>query len=292
MKKRNGLFFKYLLHDLRCGLTAQWLKYLLAFVPFAMLCLRTFTLANSLAETFPEADVPAPGYGDYLFAILRNTSHLNYVGQVTLYDDFGLPIRELSFNLLWLVPPIFLAFIVSFYPFKDLAGYGQQLLIRSRRRSTWWISKCTWVFACVTLYHGVLLATPALFALATGTMDFMPSVFLQVYASYLDLRTFTPWDMVLYAVLLPWLVCLTHSLVQLTVSLYTQPIYGMMTVCALLVTSVFFPLPILPGNYMSIMRCGFYVLDPLVGVLCMAALCIVSVVAGGLYFKRKNIFSA
>lgn len=293
MKKTKHLFLKYLGHDLRCGLLAQWSKYLVAFVPFGLLCLSLASFWNKLVLHNPEVDVPPLTYGDYLFAMLQNTHHPGCIGKITIFDEYGFPYTPgPQFQLLWVVPFVFLAFIVSFYPFKDLAGYGQQLLIRSRRRSTWWISKCAWVTACVTLYHGVLLAVPAVFALATGTMELMPTPDIQRVITATDLSTFTLWDMVLSTMLLPWLVCLSHSLLQLVISLYTQPVLGMIAICVLLVTPTFIATPLLPGNYMMTVRYGAATLDPLFGVLWMAALSLACVIAGGVYFKRKNIFSA
>lgn len=289
MKKRQSLFLQYIRHDLRCGLMPQWVKYIVAFVPVGLLSLDVFSLWCSLCRLYD--GVPALTYGDYLFAMIRARGHRDCVGPFTLVIDNIVYVVQ-GFDTLWQVPFIFLAFIVSFYPFKDLAGYGQQLLIRSRRRRIWWLSKCLWVVVCVTLHQAIMLLVPALFALCTGTMDFMPTVALQEAFGYMDLTNFTLRDMVLSTIVFPWLVCVTHSLLQLVVSLCTRPVIGMILITSMLVASQAIATPLLPGNYAITSRYGCSLLDPVSGLLFLTFVSIACVVIGGIVFQRKNILSA
>lgn len=289
MKKRQPLFLQYIRHDLRCGLLPQWVKYLVALAPVGMLCLSVFSHWQFLCSQ--HEGVPAPTYGDYLFAMLKARGHMDCVGPFTLCINNMVIVIE-GVDMFWPVPFIFLAFIVSFYPFKDLTGYGQQLLIRSRRRRTWWASKCLWVVACVTLHQAVMLLVPALFALCTGTMDFMPTVSLQEAFAAMDLRNFTLTDMVLSTIVFPWLVCITHSLLQMLVSLCTQPMMGMILITSMLAASQLIATPLLPGNYVITSRYGCSLLAPVPGLVFLAVVSITCVVIGGIVFQRKNIFSA
>jgi len=269
---------KYIRHDLRNGVLGQKGKFLVSAFIFVFLCgtlLRTvITIQNHPHSGF----MPDPTLGDYLYQLLQGMS------------PFRPNSEDFEINVIWLLINLFLAYIVSFYPFKDLGGYGQLMLLRSQKRGHWWLGKCIWNIGCVTLYYGVMWAVAAVFALCTGTLSLVPTQAIQEVFSAGNVSALTPPRMLFHALLAPWLASVAISLLQMTVSLFTQPIIGIIAVCAVLVASIFTDSFLAPGNYLMLLRHGLPINWEL-GCLWLVLIAAASVVVGYFGFKTRDIFS-
>lgn len=275
--KKKGVLFQYIRHDIRSGIFGQRGKYIAALIIFLFLCASAYRLVCFVgirSETLPN-----PTMGDYLYKLLMG---------MKVYRPGD---KEFEVNVLWMLVNFFLAYIVSFYPFKDLHGYGQLMLIRSQKRDTWWFGKCIWNIGCVTLYYVIIWLVAAVFALCTGgNLSLIPNAEVQNLIGGGGVEGLTVGTMLLHAFLYPWLASLAVSLLQMTVSLLTQPIIGILTVCVVLAISVFTTSVLAPGNYLMLMR--YYVPNPWgLGCLWLIAITVLSAVVGYFSFKKRDIFS-
>lgn len=276
--KKNVL--QYIRHDLRSGVWGQKGKFLVAAFIFVFLCgtlLRTvITIQNHPHSGF----MPNPTLGDYLYQLLQGMS------------PFRPNSEDFEINVIWLFINLFLAYIVSFYPFKDLGGYGQLMLLRSKKRWYWWLGKCIWNVGCVTLYYAVLWLVATVFALCTGTLALTPTQAIQDVFSAGNVSELTSQRMLFHALLAPWLASVAISLLQMAISLLTQPIMGIIAVCGVLVISIFTDSFLALGNYTMLMRHHLH--QPIywwLGCLWLVLIAAVSIVAGYFGFKKRDIFS-
>ena len=184
-------------------------------------------------------------------------------------------------------------FLVLWYPYRDLMGPGQRLLVLGGSRWAWWGAKVVWVIACVTVFWLVLAAGALGLCLATGgevstVIDQAPGVAANLEPSMLSP---VPGNgAVFIAGTLVALIAL--ALLQLTVSLVASPVAGFGVSVSLLVCAVFFNAPWFVPVYLMGARCDPVIIDglnPLVGIGVSLAVGVVSILVGGLRFSTMNI---
>ena len=277
----------YLRHDLKRGLGGRWIYFLVATALFALvcgqLCQRHHQLlaAGDLAAAY--AVEPALSLGDYWCYLFRGT------------DIFVPGDTDFRVNMLWVVIQVYLAFMVAQYPFEDLAGYGQQLLLRAQKRTSWWLSKCVWITASVAVFYIVAMATILVFGVVSGAaISLEPHVGVQVYFSNMDVRH-AGIGLWLTAVLLPFTASLSLSLVQMALSLLTRPLIGLVAVAAALAGAIFYNAEWLTGNYLMLLRVSLVDgpgLRSATGFLLSGVLIVAAVAAGIMIICKKDILSS
>ena len=270
------LFGHHVLNDLCHGVLGQWKKYGIAFAVMILICLQYFPILDFIHST----GGTAVSFGDYLFFVFKGMAIIDP-------NDMALDI-----NVFWLIYNFMIAFIVSYYPFKDLNGYGQQILIRSQKRSFWWFSKCIWTISCVLLYYSLTYLVISAFVLFSGgSFTIFPQYSIQT-TNVLGIQNVG--DILLIGVALPILTSVCLSLLQLLLSLILKPILSIMAILALMTFSIFICADWSIGNYTMVARSSYMVengVNPVNGLMIMGVLSVLSVVVGGIVFQKKDIFS-
>lgn len=115
MKLNENRLWLHIKHDIRVGIGGQWIKYFASAVIFAILS-GTFlaSISHLTAYATDGTSILSPSFGDFLISQFRGMR------------EFDPNDKDFQINVLFLLTNLFLAFIVSFYPFKDLSGYGQK----------------------------------------------------------------------------------------------------------------------------------------------------------------------
>lgn len=184
-------------------------------------------------------------YGDYWFYL--------YGGMCEYIPS---PDNPFQFPAVWILVFLVLPFVLLNYPFRDMYGVGQQILVRSGQRSLWWLSKCCWNFCGTVLYHLIIQAAGLVLSLVFKVeisnqihMDFINLVFNIRYQEVWD-----PSSLPAAALLLPVLVSAAINMLQMTVSLFIRPMFGFFAVAVLLLASAYLLSPLLIGNYAMAFR--------------------------------------
>lgn len=187
----------------------------------------------------------AAGYGDYWFYLY---------GGMCEYIPF--PENPFQFPVVWILVLLILPFILLNYPFQDLYGVGQQVLVRSGRRSLWWLSKCCWNFCGTVLYHLTIQAIGLVLSLASGMeisnrihMDFINLVF-----NIRNQEVWNPSSLPISVLMLPVLISAAINMLQMTVSLFIRPIFSFFAAAVLLLSSAYLLSPFVIGNYAMAFR--------------------------------------
>lgn len=285
MLVQNRLWL-HIKHDLRVGVAGQWIKYLVTAIIFSVLnCsllvsiehIKRFSINDGIKFT------SSPNLGDFLY--------YNYRGM----REFLPNDKDFQINAFFLLINLFLAYIVSFYPFKDLLGYGQKMLLSSQKRSYWWISKCIWNITSVLCFYGTTYIIMSFFSLFTGGLSLLPHLEILQACCSVSLQSVDIFSVLMAGVLLPILISICISLFQMTVSLIFKPIIGIIVVASILVISIFYLSGWIPGNYLMIQRNSLFIsgsgVDLWKGILLSFLISIASILIGLYYFMRCDILS-
>lgn len=208
----------------------------------------------------------------------------------SLTDSFQFPIR-------WLFPYILVLFFTLDYARNDLTHGGIQVLIRTHDRTLWWVSKCLWnimtVLSCfvvemlVWFLSTILIVKSEDFSLNNGLFE---GVF---YAALPEQRAFE-WEYIGIFCILPAIVCVSISLVQMTLTLYIKPVFAYIIAIIYYIAGIYYVTPLLLSNYALSVRSsmiGLYNFQPKTGVFLCVALGIFAVGVGVLRIYRMDLLS-
>ena len=271
-------WFKLLGHDLRCGLL-RW-RYLVSILLFAIPCFLFSRILHQIGIQGSWID-----YMLYLFLgkepIVRNVTG----------ERIDLPI-------LWLLVTSGCLFINLDYLLKDLTNAGQQIIIRSKSRASWYLSKCIWnLGSCVTYFIAAGI-TCAIFTWATGAklsaQNTTELSFMLFGFGISEQLTLAPTYAVLASWVLPFLTMFALSMLQMTLCLFTKPITSFVVCISQLVLSVYLDSAFVLGNGAMTIRSGFAVengVSPTVTAIIAIAVIIASIITVCMRFQRTDILS-
>ncbi|MDO4437032.1 MAG: hypothetical protein Q4B77_03685 [Coriobacteriaceae bacterium] len=236
-------------------------------------------------------------------------THMDAVGAVdvaelTFADNFALVFAgSLPFEYrpgILFVPPLgwtFLSMLVLYaslsYPYRDLMGFGQQVLVRENSRVTWLLSKCVWVLLTCMLGCMAIALTVALWTLAHGQQF---NVLLHSDSLYLAAMLTGPFEADVLdgtGFLLGIIVTLCSlSLLQLFLGIILRPSISFLSMVLLLISSAYAQTWYLPGNYLMFVRWGGFVeggVDTWVAMMLSLGIALVSFAAGLAYFCKMDL---
>lgn len=135
------MFMLQIKYDIREGIIQQWKKYavlcviyIACIVQFIMLC-----GANRHIDTYT--------CGDMVMWMFDGVKKF----------DTGAK-NNVDISSVYILPNVFIAYIIGNYVIKDLYGYGKDILIRTGNRIKWWLSKCIWCVLASCMCYAVLYA--------------------------------------------------------------------------------------------------------------------------------------
>jgi hypothetical protein len=272
-------FIKLLCFDIKNSLLQEYKKLLLVPVIFTAFCLNLY-----LRHVKPGM-AGAATLGDFLLYIFGGMKE--YAPSRT---------EPFEFPALWISMFLFLLFITLRYPYDDLMGYGQNVLVRTRSRLRWWLSKCVWNVFSVLLFFVLGWAAVFLFCRITGMpLSLEISKYMYETVFRLDAETALYPQLITAALLwMPLLTMLSLSLTQMTLSLFVKPIYSFAVLASVLLSSAYYLKPFMLANYAMAIRNdavtagGVRILTgaallPILGATC--------VLLGCLIFRRYDIIN-
>lgn len=276
------MFFKVLRYDLLNGTLKSAKKYLIALLVFLVAAfdftLRAPGLRNNLS-------VEMSTLGDYLMYIFYGMNEY----------EIGSP-EPFRFPALWMLIVLFALYIVLYYPYNDIYGYGKQVLVNAGSRSIWWLSKCAWVFTTVLTYFLILFATVFVYARLAGA-EMTLNISKYMYMSFLpaaELKETLVTSLNMEIFLMPFLLVLALGLLQLFMSLLIRPILSYSLSIVILVTSAYYVHPFFPGNYAMVARSDKLIeagVNNTVGIYFFLGIILVSMILGWICFYKFDILS-
>ena len=275
------MFYKLIRYDIKNGFHSTYKRYLGAAVVFVIMfacSLLVITEHNIMAKS--SEPIPVNFGNTLLYAF----------GGMAQYTPSGQAIFDIP--AFWLLAYLLLAYITLYYPYDDLDEFGQNLLVRSRGRVLWWLSKCIWNLFSVVCYFLLAWAIFALGCLLVGgplSMELSPEMAV-VCKTTLDYPL--PPTLIPQMLLLPLLIMAGLNLFQMVVSLFLKPFYSFNVTVTILLLSTYYLSPFCIGNYAMPLRSHMILSNGVglnTGMLVAVILIVVSIIAGGLIFRKRDI---
>lgn len=236
---------------------------------------------------------------------VRNNEVQPSVCDYTLYMTRGVcrvtkeNIEKLDIPYVWMSLCIMCGLMVLDYLYSDMRGIGRNVLVYSKKKSLWWISKCiTSVIAITIVYVIVWIMSFVFMCVSKGSIEGVHTdMFITMYSIHTsilpsDMLEYSQAAVCLYIVLYPWFISVCIGLFQTALSLYTGPVISFVIILIFDTLSVFSNNILLCGNWTMAERCSILAEDGLniYVMLAMAAvLAIVSVIVGWHGFEKKDI---
>ena len=275
---------KQVTNDIKQGLISEYFKYLLAFGVMIFLSL-SFVMSVKNGVAVNRIDTSSMTITDIF---------MNFFKGMKPYDpnsnsQFDMPTAYILLNVL-------LAFIIGNYPMNDLLGFGKNVLVRSRDRASWWISKCIWNVISVIVFYSILFIIILITCAVFGKLSFEPTVSICSKITGIDITqktTYVDIGMLLFTLYcIPIVTSLALSMFQMTMAFITSPIISYTFIIAILVGGAFYDNPFVPGNYFMLIRNeillkGGY--HTFAAIFEDCVIFIVSVLVGYIYFKKFDI---
>ena len=215
-------------------------------------------------------------------------------GGMSEYD----PYYDKSFNVpaSWLCVCLMGAFVVLSYPTRNLESIGIKQCIAAHGRWCWWISKCIWTVACTFFYW---LLSIAVSMVTSGTWFWGEGLALSAATPELlgffaagDCVAFEGSQELLHFVVGVPFVLSALNLIQLALSVNTNPLVAFAVTAATLIIAAFYLDSFLLGNYLMLARSELVIHDG-VNAVCGIVLSLVvgasAVYMGGRAFDRHDL---
>lgn len=273
-------FIKFFHLDFRRGIHTVWKLYLCEAMLFALLCVDFWNRSRIFLDLYPGT--------------------FRSLGDLALYIFGGMkkfiptPGAVFPFPTVWLLVMALACFSSLWYPLEDLYGFGKTLLTACQSRKRWYLAKAMWCGVTVSLYFALGWVVLLLGCLAMGgKFIWTISPYMMELMEITDVAsTVEEWRLTLQLTLLPWLVAVTLSQLQLCLSLWMQPVLGWVVSIVALLSSAYYASPLLLGNYAMALRDQQVLADGViwqVGALYCMGLLLLCVLAGLISFQHTDI---
>ncbi len=234
-----------MIYDLKIWFRSEKKKY----IPIILLCVYVVFTINITAKSAGMA----PNIIDYLFGLFKGEPPYLIKLAQTERTPFTLPPLYLLFNF-------YLSWLISYYPLREMGNLGRHTILKHGTKQKWWISKCVWATYTVISYYATVLIVFGIALVFSGKSGFVRDITLlkdtinSEKVDYNHLEQLSNTSLAVMCILLPLVVSLGLSMIQMMLSLVIKPIYSQVVIIGVLVCSSFSCKVFLPGNYLMYLR--------------------------------------
>lgn len=221
---------------------------------------------------------------DYICFVLGGPKHI----PVNMFEMYEIPV-------LWLAPGVMIAYLVGYYAMTDLDTYGMQILIRSGSRIKWWLSKCIWNgFMVMLSYTLIYLGIIGIAVINDARFQFSLTPEIAMNVCNISELNGDNSSYMLVLLLMPLVVTLAISMLQMTLALIFSPIISFIISQSIIFLSTIFEYQFLIANYGMLshynVTCGSEI-NIRGGIFVCSITYLIAVVTGIIYFIRFDILS-
>lgn len=275
------MFYKCLKYDLKCGLLKEYKKYIVAIGLFIIIGFEFSVKMSDIEKTVLD-------YFFYLFFGMEE-----YIPS---------PGNKFRFPALWVTVILYVSYITLYYPYKDLNGYGKNILLNTQSKKTWYLSKCMWVTVSTISYFLIGFVVLSLFAIFNGaeiTADVSSKVVIKFIPFITTEQELFYNDAMYYKVtvlhfILPVVVCVMNNLFQLFLSLFIKPFFSFIFTVSYTIASAYYLNTFMLGNYAMIARSNIFIcngVDFTTGLIITLCVILVVIISGVLLFSKQDILN-
>ena len=271
---------RLLARDMKGGMLKRW--YLLA-IPVIFATAKAGEL-HHLINQMAQIDIlyTEGSAADYVMYVMQGTPVFNFDPK----EYFSIPIYWFAFQM-------GLAYLLAYYSYDDFTENGRVLFIASGSRKSWWSGKFIYCVLSVVLYFAVCYLAVCAAAWHYGAdMSFhmTKSLAAELYPS--AVVSLGSSDILLISVILPILISMAVSAVQILLGFVVTPVVSFAGVCILYVLSAYYTAWYFVGNYTMWQRMSYVVEDgisPESGLAVAGGLLVITMASGMMYFENKDV---
>jgi hypothetical protein len=281
--------YKALRHDISYGLILKPRKWLVALFFFAVL----FVLF--VFDVFHIFYFDVKGLGDI------NSLSLS-LGDVIMFELGGsLPMMAFSVEsaaqlpTAWLLAHILICYFTLYYLNDDLSHEGMQIIFRMRDKSLWWLSKVIWniisVVLCYLVGYGILYVLCMLTG-KNGGLSINPALFSFAFSEAFPNLPVSESTLFLCLCVLPCVVGITISLLQMALTLFVKPIFAYIASCVYFIGGSYYAHPLMISNYAMPVRgaaIGIYNFRFASGIWVCLIFCLAAIIVGSVRLNKMDI---
>lgn len=275
------MFYKCLKYDLKCGLLKEYKKYMVAIVLFIIIGIDFFIKMSDM-------EIMALDYFFYLFFGMEE-----YVPA---------PGNKFRFPALWVAVVLYISYITLYYPYRDLNGYGKNILLSTQSKKIWYLSKCAWVILSTALYFIIGVIVLSVFAAVSGAQmraDVSSGTVLKLIPFITTEQNLFYDDAVFYRVsglhfILPVVICMMNNILQLFLSLFLKPFFSFIINVSYTIACAYYFKSFMLGNYAMIARSNILInngLDFTEGMMISLSIIVIATVLGTVFFSKQDILN-
>lgn len=199
---------------------------------------------------------------------------------------------KFEFPATWMLLFLLGTFLVLNYPFKNLDGIGQHVLVAINGRSEWWLAKCFWNVISTVYYHGGIILTLLLLCRMSGiavkgNINYLVTCILFNIMNASDM--IDGQILSIEWLLLPLCVAIAVNLFQMLLGLFIKPLFAFLVMAVMFLVSAYLFVPWLPGNYTMAIRGSWLYrggMEMAAGYGWGLGLILISIIVGLVKFKR------
>ena len=275
------MFMLQIKYDIREGIVQQWKKYAVLCVVFIACVIHFIMLcrANRHIDTYT--------CGDMVMWMFDGVKKF----------DAGAK-NNVDISSVYILPNIFIAYIIGNYVIKDLYGYGKDILIRTGSRIKWWLSKCIWCVLISCICYAMLYVIIIIAGICTGGFTFVPTKEVCYSLLHMDKQLIIDnpnlTGLMASMMVMSLVMTITFGIIQIAVGLIVSPTIAYIIVVSFLVVGAFSDNPLVISIYCMALRSGMYSpggYNMWLGLLIMAVIIMCCIIAGTLYARRMDIIS-
>lgn len=192
----------------------------------------------------------------------------------------------------WMSTQFLCAFVIFNSINNDLESYGLNMLVFSKNRTMWWLSKCSFsIVVTMIVYAVVYVSAFFISGIYGGGFNFTQQYFEQITGiSYNGIKEI---PIMVFLFTMPVVTSITLNIFQMVTELAAGALFSIMLNMAVCIMSVYFMTPLLIGNFSMVLRNTLIVgnegIDSVWGICAELILVIALVLLGNCIFKRKDI---
>ena len=279
------VFLREICLDIRQGIFKEYKKYIPVVLLGVFYCA---TFIMNIKKCYDKNLIPDMNFtlADIVLYFFRGKQKIILNNKI---EKLELPLDYMMMNL-------YLMYLIGDYVVRDILSFGKTVLVRTKKRLYWWLSKCIWCVTTVLIFYGILYLCMFVCTLVVGTLSMKPDVFIAAKVCNFDISQqyffVDVGKLMRTALILPIITSISMMLAQMAVAIIILPIIGYVMNVVVLIVSAYYMTPFLQGNALMILRSADYKsggIDTAFSIGISLVIIIVSVLAGAVYFSRMDI---
>lgn len=256
---------------------------------------------RSLARFLAKSSIPLI----FVYALINIPGITNIINLRQTYPDLVFSAGDVMLRLFvgspdfmpyadwpWVLFFMITLYTLLYYPSADLKGAGRQILLASKSRTLWWLSKCLWVVLGSIMVFSILPVFQWILALL---INLEPSMqYRSFHLLSLQNLAYEQTRLNIILLIMPCAVLAVTALLQMLLSFIVKPVYAYLTSVIWIFLSLPIRTPLFIGNYALLMRYTPYFKDGvslISGGIILATLFVLVIGVGLYYFNHLDIWS-